>query len=611
MLRAIAVIAVVLFHFEVPGFSGGFVGVDIFFVISGYLITGQLRYRIYNNRFSYASFFARRARRLVPALAATLLLTAGFGLALQSPDTHGHLLKEIAASAGYVSNIFFWLESDYFDTEAITKPLLHTWSLSVEEQFYVVWPLLMLVFRRRRFIAWLTGVGLVSLIGCELMMRVDTSAAFFLFPFRMFEFALGALALEGVSAGNRRLSVLDGLALALVIGPIFWLDHQSWFPGIAVLPACVGTAWLLAAKPAWLNSQNPLIRLGGGIGRISYSAYLVHWPLAVFWTLEFGPISGWATIVFLCLTTGVLATFMWFFIEQPFQLSREPVMRFLPTVPAVFILALGWMWVAPTIYQTVHIQRVALDQLIVDLEDRRSMIDRLKPTLSSSDHGTRRITVVGDSHAADGALALKFGLEIPTHIRVIDSVCDPLTLDLTAEQLTTLYSTHGQPRATPELCGPYHQALLKRILKSKPDLILFSERWRADVLPYFGQTLKDLQAATSTPIVVLGPNQEFRDMPGRLLAMVDTSAQIPATAWQHRRLTTVTIEQSLEHIALAHDIPFISKIDLVCPTHGQCDYVVDRALTYWDVSHWSEAGLRVFGSRLASALNAAPISTLD
>ena len=187
-----AVLAVIFFHFEIPGFEAGFLGVDIFFVISGYLITQHIQEQLAESKFNFKYFYLRRIRRLFPALIAVLILSS-IAAVIILPMTllQDYSYSQVATSL-YTSNIYFWSIADYFDTSSTLKPLLHTWSLSVEEQFYLCWPLfILLTFNRRPRIA--IGIAaMLSLIGAEMVYDISPSATFYLFPFRIFEFAIGA-----------------------------------------------------------------------------------------------------------------------------------------------------------------------------------------------------------------------------------------------------------------------------------------------------------------------------------------------------------------------------------------------------------------------------------
>lgn len=298
-LRAIAVAIVVAFHAGVPGFTGGFVGVDVFFVISGFLITGLLVDELHaTGSISLSRFYARRVRRLLPALAvviaATLLL--GAVLLLSIAGEQQDLAKSALAAALSASNVYFWLGSNYFSVQSDLMPLLHTWSLSVEEQYYLVWPTLlialMLLSRKRWHVftrVLLTALLLVGITAFAANVRTTTSdppGAFFLMPMRAWEFALGGiltLAAPTVARWPRLVrAILFVVGIGLIAVGTIVLDSTVAYPGTAVLLPALGTAGVIAAgcgpvfEPlhGWLSSLSMV-----AIGQLSYSWYLWHWPL--------------------------------------------------------------------------------------------------------------------------------------------------------------------------------------------------------------------------------------------------------------------------------------------------------------------------------------------
>ncbi|MEE6443160.1 MULTISPECIES: acyltransferase family protein [Pseudomonas] len=285
-LRAIAVILVLLFHFNL-GVPGGFIGVDVFFVISGYLITEVIKAACEANRFSFADFYARRLIRLHPGLITTVALCLGAGYLLMDPASFASLASSGQYAVFAASNVFFWLNSGYFDASAHTQPLLHTWSLAAEWQFYLAWPLVVWASLRvsERFLAVvLVVLAVVSLIASQHMLTVDATASYFLMPFRVFELAAGALMVYATKAraGETLESVLLAVGLAIIVASAFLLDSASPFPGLAALPPCVGAALCIYAGRSKLGGilrTRPMV----WVGVISYSVYLVHWPIVVFY----------------------------------------------------------------------------------------------------------------------------------------------------------------------------------------------------------------------------------------------------------------------------------------------------------------------------------------
>lgn len=327
-VRAIAVILVLLFHFEVFGFDAGFVGVDIFFVISGFVISRLLLREIdATSTIDFKNFYRRRARRLLPALIFTFLITAVAVYLFFSPENLVAFGGSLLAAAFSVSNLLFWYESGYFDLASNVKPLLHTWSLSVEEQFYLVWPLLLWVLVRGRLLL----IGIVFLFASSFFLNylwvVDNepdsaSAMFFLTPFRVFEFALGAICV--LAERNYRCNaVLQEVGFLLGVGLIAYsaisLDESSVFPYVNALPVCLGAALLILAGESFGARVFLSNALATMIGKLSYSLYLMHWPVFVFAKYLNLNTASLKNTCLMVLVTLLLAMVSYWCIEQPFR----------------------------------------------------------------------------------------------------------------------------------------------------------------------------------------------------------------------------------------------------------------------------------------------------
>lgn len=341
-LRAIAVIPVILFHAGVQLFSGGFVGVDIFFVISGYLITTIILAELEAGRFSVLNFYERRARRILPALYLVMTLCLPFAWLWLMPSDVKELSKSIMVVLVFASNIFFWRQSDYFDAETELKPLLHTWSLGVEEQFYALFPIfLMFAWRlgRKRIVVLLVIMALLSLALAEYATDRKPVASFFLLPTRGWELAMGALIafyLEGKDRCQFPLALQQILSLAglgLIAYSLLVFTKETPFPGLYALIPTVGAGLIIVfALPGTLVGRLLVSRVLVGVGLVSYSAYLWHQPLLSFARHRSFTKPNDVVIALIVVLTFGLACITWRYVERPFRqtntVMKKSVWRF-------------------------------------------------------------------------------------------------------------------------------------------------------------------------------------------------------------------------------------------------------------------------------------------
>lgn len=455
-LRAIAVLAVVLFHAGVTGFGGGYVGVDVFFVISGFLITQILRRDINAGRIDIVEFYERRIRRIVPALLVFFAFTSVVGYAILMPDDLVELAKETLASLLFVSNVKFWRGADYWFSGI--RPLLHTWSLSIEEQFYLFFPLLLAFLAKRGvgtcraalLLLWILSLA-ISVAG----VNQAPSAAFFLLPSRIWELTTGAiLALDFVprlrSVRNR--DVAAAIGLVMIVVPCLTYTDRTPFPGLPALVPCLGTALLLQAGRETSNVVSRFLskRLLVGIGLISYSLYLYHYPVFLFAK----ELAGNETLSLYWASGAIFASFLlavlsWRFVEQPFR-NRRGVKRpalFVGTVLGSAVISLASLGI---IFASGLPMRFTLEQQSTiaakgDINPRFQECIKLPLTVLFSDPRCKignesavddNFVVLGDSHAAAIASAI-----VPLAIRggvrgtiVGFGSCPPL-LGLSMDQL--------------------------------------------------------------------------------------------------------------------------------------------------------------------------------
>jgi peptidoglycan/LPS O-acetylase OafA/YrhL len=326
-LRAIAILAVVLYHVHVPGFDGGFVGVDIFFVISGFLIGGIVFRDVDAGRYSFATFYARRAKRILPALLCMTFVVTLLAIALlDSHRLRAFARSDLAALLGN-SNVYYWAQAHYADLDWRLEPLVMTWSLGVEEQFYLFLPPLMLLLHRFSSRAIAPAVALLSVLSLALSVQLvknQPSAAFYLLPGRAWELGVGV----AVALWQERRRALPGRAIAdpisvaaliAIVAAIALFNDDTRFPGVAALLPVIGTAVLIVTAPSWLNRSILATRPMRFIGLVSYSWYLWHWPPLVLARHALGREPKPVEYAVLVLVSFALACASWRFIETPFR----------------------------------------------------------------------------------------------------------------------------------------------------------------------------------------------------------------------------------------------------------------------------------------------------
>jgi peptidoglycan/LPS O-acetylase OafA/YrhL len=325
-LRAIAVLPVVLFHSGLPGFGGGYVGVDVFFVISGFLITSLIYEETRAGKFSIIRFYERRMRRILPALFTVIATTLIAGAFILFPRDLVQLAYSAISTVFFVANFHFWIQAGYFGGPAQLKPLLHTWSLAVEEQYYVLFPLVLYFMRARSRSFVLFALASIGLVSFGLYLWCVThfpSTAFYLAPYRTWELMLGATLAVGEISPPKSVwlsELLAAIGLALIAGAVVALTVENRFPGDLLVPCAGASLTLYACRPGEgvvgrVLASPPLV----GMGLISYSLYLWHWPVLAFARYASGSPLQAPTIALLLALDLALALASWRYVERPFR----------------------------------------------------------------------------------------------------------------------------------------------------------------------------------------------------------------------------------------------------------------------------------------------------
>jgi len=623
-LRAVAVLLVLLDHIQVKRFAGGFIGVDVFFVISGYLIGAHILNDLDAGTFSLARFYERRFRRIVPALLAVLLATTFLAYRYFFP---GELVAfgqtEVGALFSF-SNIVFWQQAGYFDLPSLLKPLLHTWSLGVEEQFYIVFPLLLLLLSRllRKHLAAvlsiLTALGFVA--ACFYTAHART-AAFFLAPLRAWEFLLGTLLVLGILPAlsrpwQRELAAAAGLLLILV--PALLYTENILFPGLGALPPCLGAALLIASGQAGPSAVSRLLASPPlrAVGLISYSLYLWHWPLQVFQKtnriLVPDRYPQWVAQIAVLAASFFLAALSWRFVEQPFRTGIFRRSR-LPVFASAALLAscLAWYghilanfgWFLPPYMprSAAYLDSTRTSEDPLDLRwgtcyvEPSSFPAAFQPSICLADlPGKPHYLLLGDSHAGVLYPSLKAGFP---------------QLNLSQLNVTGCSPTLHHPAWLPADCSAVSRFLFEDYLLLHPvDTVLLVARWKPWDLDNLGETI-DWFRQHHIRVILFGPSIEFDQSLVRLIEIAHHDHD-PAVLARHREPLAVQIDQQMT--VLARDqwhIPYISILQDLCSPAAQsaaetaagCPvYGAPGVAVLYDTDHLSYAGAHLFVEAIQS-----------
>jgi len=614
-LRALAVLSVLAFHHNwAPFFAGGFVGVDVFLVISGYLITKNIFVRADAGVFSFADFYVRRIRRLFPAHFFTIAITLAAGVFISSPGDLQHIGESAVASVFSVSNFYFWTQSGYFDSAAIQKPFLHTWTLSVEEQFYLIWPVVVVLMVRywrnyRHAVMALAALGVVSTFGAEMAIGRDPSEAFYLMPYRMGEFALGAMCAwlpeRKMSALIDNLMVLSGLML--IFFAVFRFTETTRFPGITALVPCLGTAMVIhfgknsrIAVPLLAN------RAAVGIGRISYSLYLIHWPLYVFFRQIYGGEPGPGEGLVISSVSMIIAMVMYKYIEQPFRFRNESTKSVISTPGFIKLFAAltlclvvistviwtgdGLAWRFPDNLARFAKEAESEKKARFSLYRDRCLVKN-NGVCDEPVQGRVNVLIIGDSHAADAFNAL--AIQYPQHHYMFSGIggCPPLV----REDFGLLTAKHPNR----DSCIERNESLLYGDQLSKADLIIINTVFSWYKPEHLAHTIQQIRTKTSAPIVVFGNYLFFNeDVPDMIVR--HGSTQMDHVYSRNLDWHSLAFDDELEALATKLDFIFISKKKLFCRGDdiNDCPLIFDDKLFTYDRHHLSVSAARHMGRLL-------------
>jgi peptidoglycan/LPS O-acetylase OafA/YrhL len=612
-LRAVAVLPVILFHAGFDAVRGGFVGVDVFFVISGYLITSILLAELRTGSFTLLGFYERRARRILPALFFVILACLPFAWFWLLPSDMKEFSDSLLAVTTFVSNVFFWQTSGYFDTATELKPLLHTWSLAVEEQYYLFFPLFLMVAWRlgtRAIVAMLAAIGLASLALAQWGTTANPDANFYLLPTRAWELLIGALAafrLEQRTPGDSRPAVAEAgsaAGLAMIVAAILVYDHRTPFPSLyALLPTVGAVLVILYATPVTVTGRLLGSQAAVGVGLISYSAYLWHQPLFAFARHQQDGEPSSLLMAALSVATLGLAWFSWRVVETPFRnrqrVSRKRIFQFAAFGSAGFLVlgAAGTLSTGFAFRYPDPADRflATLQMREVGLYVERRFNDRLMKPLDASD-GRRKVLLIGDSFAQDvmnvlHESSLADGLQVST--RHISHRCGALWLP------RERFAGHidAGDRARCGTSGLHEDAALRRLVAAA-DEIWFAARWQPWQAVLVPESVAALTMQTGKVVRVFGTKEVGR---------VDIKALLALPRDERLRTRGQVGTETLDiNSQLRNDLPAAQFVDVQTPlcgtVPGSCR-LFDRegVLLSHDGRHLTPPGARWLGRQLAAS----------
>jgi peptidoglycan/LPS O-acetylase OafA/YrhL len=605
-LRSIAVVPVIFFHAGFSIVSGGYIGVDVFFVISGYLITSLLIADLQSGQFSIAQFYERRIRRIVPALLFMILVTTVFAVYYMIPDQVREYYGSMVSVAGFVSNFFFAADAGYFGAAPLEKPLLHTWSLSVEEQFYVLFPLLMMLgwrHGRDRVVRWIGLIAILSLIIAELSYRLlDPELAYYLTTGRAWELMLGSLIafhgdtlVERSHYLQRECAALGGLIMIAVAVVAF--DQHTPSPSVYTLLPTVGTALVLVyARRDTLTGRVlgswPLV----AIGLVSYSAYLFHQPLFAIGRIlgVFEPNSPlFAKLALLSIGMGAVSYFL---VERPFRKKTRFSQRTIFIFGAISLLILVSIGVVGLIYQPAAHHSLLRNWKKKQMESYALFLRNPALTETLATFGNepgRRVLVVGDSHAKD-------------LFNVLYAYRDSFKGRYVFRHPIYGLDCIRRYGATGDAGDECDLEKISPALFKEADVLLISVRWDESAAKAAGAFI-NYYRNKGKQVVITGRTVEYPNAPTVLHRLFwanqmqpPPDAEIRAAFWANRLPEVTAVNDLLRSVTQQHYAIYLDKWDYACEVPKKQCFALDedgRPLHY-DYGHYTVEGVKFFGHRL-------------
>lgn len=604
-LRTLAISSILLFHLGFSTLSGGYIGVDVFFVISGFLITTIILTDLQKQTFSFSEFYTKRIYRLFPALFGMVIFSLVAGYVIFMPDEFKEFAQSVIATSVYISNIFFWLKSDYFAGPSELKPLLHTWSLAVEEQFYFVFPaVLFLIFSKLRsyLLVIVLSLILISFTASIFVLKESASTAFYLSPFRFWELLIGSLIAILQFQGRLKTinypQLISITGLAMIFTSIFLLDKATSFPGFWALLPVIGTSFLIIAGPNdgliyKILQSSPFVY----IGKLSYSLYLWHWPIVVYygyWIMR--PFTLIDTIVMFSLTF-ILSILSYKLLEQPFRKRaknssiRKPL-AFTVVISALLVITGAYISAENGIPSRFE-SNFSSNEKYEDERDKNEgcflqaaqafdSYDANKCTITSK-HSNETIALWGDSHANHLISGFKHkGSELPFNLLYFANAGCPPILDVNVK---------NRPN-----CKNNNQQFANYLTETKVKTVILAASWYyadqesgvdlaklKNTINYLNARNIDVVIANQLPIYSISN-------PSYLVSRLESSNSVFT---DYSLSPAKGLETADEINNLFADQKIINLSSAFCKTRKTCSIFKDGELMVVDQAHLSRAGSAV------------------
>ena len=622
-LRAVAILSVIGYHAFPSWIKGGFVGVDVFFVISGFLISTIIFGSLNKDAFSFREFYTRRIKRIFPALILIMAASYVLGWFVLLPDEYRQLGKHIAAGAGFASNFFFWQEAGYFDNAAETKPMLHLWSLGIEEQFYIVWPLLLYLTWKKRFNLLLLTVAIIAISFTDNVMKVhrDAVQAFYSPASRFWELMLGSilayLTLHKISfAGKAKQritplcntqSVLGVVAIGIAV---LLVGRENAFPGWWALLPTIGAVLIIGAgQDAWLNQHLLASRFLVWIGLISYPLYLWHWPLLSFAHIVEGHVPSNEIRIAAVLISIALAWLTYKFIESPIrnrkQEPKKPLPMALCSVMAIVgLIGFGtYKWEGSTFrqynpsaisgdnYDYKSDYRYEQCLLSGDSQSYSSAFADSCSGVTNSTPPKPLVLIWGDSHAA-------------SLYRGFYNRKNSFNFDLAQYTANSCPPIIGLSIANRLGCKETNDYVIQKIKALRPNTVILGANWQLydSFINVTGKrnrldfsklvlTLQLLRSLGVPNIVLMGPLPLFETRQPDVGAKEFVANKKDRT-YQNFYAPSAQVNEKFRTFARDNGIGYVSPIDLLCTIDGCLISTSKSKFTplAWDDAHLTEAG---------------------